>query len=108
MMMDEPVNGQLTLVASNDTQQAVHAHYKVTDLTTNETVVSGEVEVDANGCVRVQEVAERKFGFYMINWESTAGNGRNHFTCTIGDGWTWDAYRDVMTKAGFYEEYEGF
>jgi len=108
MMFDEPVDGKLTLVAANDTQSAVHASYTVTDLTTGAAVTKGNLEIEANGCIRVEQVPEVKNGFYMITWESDAGSGRNHFTCTIGDGWTWDAYRTCMQKAGFYDEYEGF
>jgi len=108
MMFDEPVDGKLTLVAANDTQSTVHASYTVTDLTTGATVTKGNLEIEANGCIRVEQVPEAKNGFYMITWESDAGSGRNHFTCTIGDGWTWDAYRICMQKAGFYDEYEGF
>ena len=107
-MFDEPVDGKLTLVAANDTQSAVHASYTVTDLTTGATVTKGNLEIEANGCIRVEQVPEAKNGFYMITWESDVGSGRNHFTCTIGDGWTWDAYRACMQKAGFYDEYEGF
>ena len=108
LMFDEPVDGQLTLVAANDTQAEVHASYTVTDLTTNQTITKGNLVLEANGCARIEKVPETKNGFYMITWESDAGNGKNHFTCTIGDGWTWEAYRACMQKAGFYEEYEGF
>lgn len=108
LMFDEPVDGKLTLVAANDTQASVHASYTVTDLTTNETVARGELDIEANGCARIEQISEKKFGFYMITWESTVGNGKNHFTCTIGDGWSWEQYCDCMVKAGFYDEYEGF
>lgn len=108
MMFDEPVDGKLTLVAANDTQESVHASYTVTDLTNGKIVTKGTIDIQANGCARVEQVPETKNGFYMITWESNAGNGTNHFTCTIGDGWTWEAYRACMIKAGFYEEYEGF
>lgn len=108
MMFDEPVDGKLTLVAANDTQASVHASYTVIDLTNGKIVTKGTVDIQANGCARVEQVPETKNGFYMITWESDAGNGTNHFTCTIGDGWTWEAYRECMIKAGFYEEYEGF
>ena len=108
MMMDEPVDGKLTLVAVNDTQQEVAANYQITDLVSGKVISSGTTSVAANGCIRVEQIPETKFAFYMITWESTAGNGKNHFTCTIGDGWTWEAYRDCMRSAGFYNEYEGF
>lgn len=108
MMFDEPVDGKLTLVAANDTQASVHASYTVTDLTNGRIVTKGTIDIQANGCARVEQVPETKNGFYMITWESDAGNGTNHFTCTIGDGWTWETYRECMIKAGFYEEYEGF
>ena len=108
MMFDEPVDGKLTLVAANDTQASVHASYNVIDLTNGKIVTKGTIDIQANGCARVEQVPETKNGFYMIAWESDAGNGTNHFACTIGDGWTWEAYRECMIKAGFYEEYEGF
>lgn len=50
----------------------------------------------------------KKNGFYLIRWTSTEGKGVNHFVCNIGDGWTWEAYKNCMQKAGFYDEFEGF
>ena len=64
--------------------------------------------LSANGKMVVCKFSEKKNGFYLLCWTSTGGNGANHFACTIGDGWTWEAYKTCMQKVGFYNEFEGF
>ena len=73
-----------------------------------EEVANGTFEVEANGKAVVCKLPDKKNGFYLIRWTSTGGNGVNHFVCNIGDGWTWEAYKNCMQKAGFYGEFEGF
>ncbi len=108
MMCDEPKNGVLELVVANDTQKALTAEYTVIDLTTDETVFSGTVTVEANGVSRPAQLTEREGGFYLIRWKTELGEGVNHFVCNIGEGWTYERYKACMEKAGFYNEFEGF
>jgi beta-mannosidase len=108
LICDEPKEGLLDLLAVNDTQSAVKGEYTAVELVSGEEVASGAFEVEANGKTVVCKLPEKKNGFYLIRWTSTGGNGVNHFVCTIGDGWTWEAYKNCMEKAGFYNEFEGF
>jgi len=96
------------LLAVNDTQSTVKGEYTVMELVSGEKVANGMFEVPANGKTVVCKLTDKKYGFYLIRWTSTGGNGVNHFTCTIGDGWTWEVYKNCMEKAGFYNEFEGF
>ena len=108
LICDEPKEGLLDLLAVNDTQSTVKGEYTVMELVSGEKVANGMFEVPANGKTVVCKLPEKKNGFYLIRWTSTGGNGVNHFTCTIGDGWTWEVYKNCMEKAGFYNEFEGF
>jgi len=108
LICDEPKEGLLDLLAVNDTQSTVKGEYTVMELVSGEKVANGMFEVPANGKTVVCKLTDKKYGFYLIRWTSTGGNGVNHFTCTIGDGWTWEVYKNCMEKAGFYNEFEGF
>ena len=108
MLFDEPKDGMLELVATNDTQESVSADYTIVDLTTDELVCKGRVELPANGIVRLDKVPEKLGSFYLIRWETEQGEGVNHFACAIGEGWTYEKYKACMQKAGFYDEFEGF
>ena len=108
LMCNEPKNGLLDLLAANDTQSNVLGEYSVIDLTNDEQVASGNFALKANESAVIAQLLEKKNGFYLIRWSSTAGNGQNHYTCTVGDGWTWETYANCLKKAGFYDEFEGF
>ena len=108
LMCAEPKNHLLDLLAANDTQADVSGEYSVIDLTTDEQVASGSFALKANESAVIAQLPEKKNGFYLIRWISTAGKGQNHFTCTIGDDWTWENYEACLKKAGFYDEFEGF
>jgi hypothetical protein len=107
-MCDEPKNGLLDIVASNDTQGEAKGSYTITELTTGVEVAKGDFAVEANGKAILGTLPEIKNKFYLIRWSSTAGDGVNHFVCAIGDGWTWEGYKACMQKAGFFDEFEGF
>jgi hypothetical protein len=107
-MCNEPKAGLLDLVAANDTQCKATGDCTVIDLTTDEIVWSGAFEVEENGKTTIAKIPEKKNAFYLIRWTSAAGDGTNHFVCTIGDDWTWEGYKACMQKAGFYNEFEGF
>lgn len=108
MLFDEPKDGMLELVATNDMQQSVSAEYTVVDLATDEPVCKGKVELPANGIARLDKVPEKLGSFYLIRWKTEQGEGVNHFVCAIGEGWTYEKYKTCMQKAGFYDEFEGF
>ena len=108
MMCDEPKDGKLRLIATNDTQESVCAKYTVENVATGEMVAEGTVTVDANGIVCATELPNVKGGFYAIRWQTETVAGLNHYVCNIGDDWTYDSYKACMEKIGFYDEFEGF
>lgn len=108
MMCDEPKNGEISLIAANDTQIAQRAEYTVTDLVSGQVIASGSLAVEANGIMCAAKLPEIKGGFYFIEWKTETGGGCNHFVCNIGEEWTYEKYKKCMQKAGFYDEFEGF
>lgn len=108
LICDEPKNGVIDLIATNDLQTEKKATYTVENLTTGETVLTGECALEANGIAKVGELPNVKCGFYLIRWTTENGEGCNHFVCNIGDDWTYEQYKTCMEKAGFYNEFEGF
>ena len=108
MMCDEPIDGMLDLVATNDLQIPVSATYTVTDLMSNEIVYTGDVTLEANGIARIAKLPDKKNAFYLIRWKSELGEGKNHFACSAKEGWDYEAHIACLKKAGFYDEFEGF
>lgn len=108
MLCDEPKNGEIELVATNDTQSEKTAKYTVENVVTGEIVCEGEVTVEANGIVCATKLPNVKGAFFAIRWKTGEESGKNHFVCNIGEGWTYDAYKACMEKLGFYDEFEGF
>lgn len=108
MICDEPKDGVIDLIATNDLQVTQSASYTVENLVTGETLCSGECSLDANGIAKVASLPEIKGGFYLIRWKTEQAEGVNHFVCNIGEGWTYEQYKACMEKAGFYNEFEGF
>lgn len=108
IMCTEPKGGEIELVASNDMRQKVCCKYKVTDLRSDRVIHEGSLELDSDGLATVARLPEIKGGFYLIEWFSDSVNGRNHFVCNIGDGWTFEEYFACMKKAGFDKDFEGF
>ena len=108
MLCDEPKNGVIELYATNDLQEGLTAKFTVENLVTGEKVLAGTCAVEANGIAKVADLPDVKGGFYLIRWNTEKGEGVNHFVCNIGEGWTYEAYKACMQKAGFYDEFEGF
>ena len=109
LFCDEPENGRIDLIAANENRFSVASEYTVTDLATGEQLATGKVELASGETLRIAKLPERKSGFYLITWKTADGTvGKNHFVCNIGEGWTYEAYRACMEKAGFWDEFEGF
>lgn len=108
MMCDEPKNGEIELIATNDMQEEKCAKYTVENVVTGEIVATGEVTVAANGIACAAKLPDTKGAFYVIRWDTGSEKGLNHFVCNIGEGWTYEAYKACMQKVGFYDEFEGF
>jgi beta-mannosidase len=108
LLCAEPVDGIIDLIVSNEKQAAVTAEYTVTDLTDGEVLAAGTVSAGAHETLCAAKLPEKHCGFYLITWKTADGEGQNHFVCNIGDGWTYEAYKVCMEKAGFWDEFEGF
>lgn len=108
LFCDEPENGGIALLAANESREAVRAEYTVTDLASGEKLAAGAVSLAPDETLRAAILPERHCGFYLIEWQTAAGAGKNHYVCNIGEGWTLDAYTACMKKAGFWDEFEGF
>ncbi len=104
----EPENGHISLTAANENRFAVDAEYTVTDLATGEALAAGRVCLAPDETRCVASLPERHCGFYLIRWKTAEGEGKNHYVCNIGEGWSYEAYAACMKKAGFWDEFEGF
>ncbi|MBQ1965603.1 MAG: hypothetical protein II348_02905, partial [Clostridia bacterium] len=107
MMVDEPINGELGLVASNDTENSVSVHYTITDLVSSAVIRQGECTVPPNSATKILAFPETSGTCYQIQWDGDA-RGQNHFTATIGDGVDLDTYFGWMKTLGFADLLEGF
>lgn len=108
MMFDEPNEGKMSLFAVNDLQQSVRGKYLVRNLVDGEIVAQGEMAIPANTSMPVKIVPEIKHAFYLIEWDVENGRGTNHFACSLHERWRFERYIEVMKKANFFSEFEGF
>lgn len=108
MGFKEPVNGQMELMAYNDSREGQTLSYTVENLSTGEVVAQGEVFVHADAIARAAVIPEEKYAFYLIKWAGKGVEGVNHHACSLGDVWEYEKYEECLKKAGFYDEFEGF
>lgn len=108
MLCDEPKNGELPLLLTNDTQKTQTGKYTVVDVTTGEEIARGTFAIEKNEIACVGKLPDKKGSFYLMNWQTDEIVGKNHFVCNIGEGWTYQRYVECMQKIGFYNEFEGF
>ena len=108
LIFGEPTNGKHTLIATNDSRVDESVEYKVTNLVNDKVVLSGKFDIEKDGKLDVNALDVENNAFYLIEWTSKQGKGKNHFVTTIGEGWTYELYKSCMIKAGFYDEFEGF
>ena len=108
MMFDEPVDNTLSLFAVNDNVTDKKVKYSVTNITTGETLATGEITALADSSAAVVNIALPSTpSFLYICWETEDGEkGENHFmseTLNI----SYDDYMEAIHKVGF-DEFEGF
>ncbi|MBQ8308611.1 MAG: hypothetical protein IJX96_02130 [Clostridia bacterium] len=108
MLLGEPENGLMELMATNDSRENISAEYTVKNLATGETVVTGKIELEADGKAVAETIPYIDHAFFLIEWKTERGNGVNHHACSLGDTWQYEQYINCMKKAGFYDEFEGF
>ncbi len=108
-IFDEPKDGQLPLVVTNDLQEDKKVRFKVTDLTNDEVLIDSTVTARADSVTKVwnKDMQDGEKRFYLIEWEYDGIKGKNHYFTNIRDI-DYKYYVDCMKKAGFYDEFEGF
>ena len=102
LMFDEPVGGKIKLKAANDLQTEMTVSYTVTDMSSDETVISGSATLPANSCEELESVIERSGSLYLIEWDGDV-RGRNHYTADIYHGLDFERYVFLAKKAGLTE-----
>ena len=108
-MCDEPdENGELTLVATNDSRDELEVEYTVENVVTGEVVLTSKTTIKPDEIIRLEKLPELDKTFYAIRWKTKQGEGLNHFVCKLGDKWDYELYLECMKKLGFYDEFEGF
>jgi beta-mannosidase len=77
----EPSSWKQELVVCNDTRQDLEIEYSVRDIDTNQTVCEGRALTSANENTLLTSIpfynSEKRF--YLIEWQSENGSGRNHY-----------------------------
>ena len=81
LMMTEPQDGKMKLVAANEYPFDVEFAYKVTDLTDGAAAVSGAARVEALSAKEIGEIAydPQKAHFYRIQWRLDGKEYQNHY-----------------------------
>lgn len=95
----------MKLFAVNDLQRQVCGKYTVKNLSDGKTVLSGEVETADNSVREIAEIPAEDHAFYLIEWQTDAGDGVNHHACSLGEKWVFEEYMENMKRAGFYQEF---
>lgn len=108
MLVKEPADGKMELVACNDYPKKLTVKYTVKNLMDESNLLSGSFEIEPDSKITVDFLPSLDHAFYYIEWETELKKGRNHHTCSIGDKWKFEDYIFCMKKAGFYDEFEGF
>lgn len=81
LMIREPKDGFLTLVAVNEFLTDKTVKYKVTDLSNHTVLFEGEAVTKANDAVKLNSIAflEGETHFYLIEWQYDGISGKNHY-----------------------------
>jgi beta-mannosidase len=77
----EPSSWKQEIVACNDTRRALQVEYSIRDADTSQVLASGGARVGANATTVLTSIpffnSEKRF--YVIEWQSEIGAGRNHY-----------------------------
>lgn len=111
LMFDEPVDGKINLVASNDLPKATEITYTVKRIsvdTADCVVLSGKTHLDGDSAIVVNRlpIAEGEKEFYLIEWEMDGKSYKNHYFTNIIDI-DYAKYMAALKKCGM-DEFEGF
>jgi len=85
LMIDEPIDGRSGLYAVNDGDCAKEFAYKVTELASGKTVVSGLhiAAPDSSALIAYIPISEGEQKFYYIEWECDGIKCSNHYMSNI-------------------------
>ncbi len=108
LMCDEPVDGQLTLMAVNDRRDTVKVRYTVTAVSSGKEIIAGEVTGKPDTAVAVATFAPENGEVYAIRWEGESCTGMNHYTAGIEATLDYAMHTEQMKALGFFDEFEGF
>lgn len=109
LMMDEPENGELSLIVSNDTRDDLPVSYQVYDMTNEKKLVaagSAIAQGDRSACVQKLPYDGKAQTFYYITWESGVHSGTNHYLAGRPP-YDLDHYLAIIHELG-YDQFEGF
>ena len=102
LLLKEPENWRLTLVACSDGREDIPLEYSVRDVDTGEVLISGQAIAVADSVTTLGHLpfsmGEKRF--YLIGWQSALGSGRSHYLAG-NPPLELVRYRDWLEKAGF-------
>ena len=82
LMFSEPEDNTIYLCGANEFDCAKSVTYKVTDLTDDSVVISGEFELKEFSTQKLAPVSiDDGFHFYLIEWELDGQKHYNHYVC---------------------------
>lgn len=108
LMCGEPEGSLLPLYGVNDTLTPVPVSYRVENLTTGQTVLTGRTVLAENAGRRLADwpVEPGEQCFYLITYEAEGREYRNHYFTNLLNV-CYEDYLAALQKAGM-EEWEGF
>ena len=96
IMIDEPDDeGNLQVVATNDSQKDIKFNYEIIDILNGEILLSGGSLVSANGIEKIGKISKSKARFIGIKWNGDV-SGINHYVVDLGDTITLAEYDSVL------------
>ena len=102
LLLKEPENWRLTLVACNDGREDISLEYSVRDVDTGEVLSSGQAIASADSVTTLGQISfsmgEKRF--YLLEWQSALGGDRSHYLAG-NPPFELARYRGWLEKAGF-------
>lgn len=104
IMIKEPENGILSIIAANDTFQNQNVEYTVTDISIDKCIINGRFEIEANSNLPVLQIPydEKNMHFYLISWEYNGKKSRNHYI-SGNPPFELEKYIEYLKKADLFE-----
>ena len=105
VLIGDPRDGQLPLLATNDTRETIALSYTVTDIDTGAVLCAGEAHAAANSVTPLAELPDDGGQhFYLIDWHSALGDDRQHY---LAGNPPFDLvrYRQWLEKVGWMPEW---